>query len=125
MQRLKTNKQLESDLNAIKQILIGHERRLKNSKLGILLKTINSDEAKWKNIQAKCHSLLKRAKAIGVELKDTLVKDQMITFIPRATQVETMCGHLGVRTISSTTIDNYKMETDLIELCIWAASSSS
>ena len=56
---LKTNWQLESDLNEIKETLIGHENKLKRESLAFLLKTLDGNDAKWRKIQIECDSLLK------------------------------------------------------------------
>ena len=117
LQNLNTNKQLESELEAIKQMFIIYASKLKTDNVDFILKTLDGDEDKWKAIQSECNTMLRRAKSLDVERQEKLVNDQMIEFVPRKTLVEQMRGHLGVRTIYSAILSSYKMETDLVKLC--------
>ena len=116
----KTSSTLVSDLNAIKQKLLEHESKLNKEKLEFILKTLDGNEAKWKNIKTECQILLEKTKILGEELKDRIVGDQMIEFKPNKSfvQIESICGRLyECSPIDSTIIRNYKMKNDLVKLC--------
>ena len=84
-----------------------------------MLKTLDGDEARWKEVQLECNTLLENIKSLRDELNDLIIGRQMIGFRPCAgdTEVEYICGYLDDRTIDSKVIDSYQIENDLIELC--------
>ena len=70
LHNMKANKQLESELDAIKQALIGLESKLKTDNVDFLLKTQDGDEAKWKAIQAECSTLLSQIRSSEEDIND-------------------------------------------------------
>ena len=118
MQNLKTNKTLESELDAIKQALAEHKDKLKKYNLYFLLKTLDGDDAKWKQIQSECNALLKKIKPLGEELNKKIVGDPSIQFMPGTSDtIGSICGHLSSEPIDSRVLSNDKMKKDLVHLC--------
>ena len=119
LQRLKRNKQLESQIDAIKQTLIGHENTLKKDNVVFILKTLDGDEAKWKSIQTECNTLLGKINARGEELHERVIGDQVIQFKPGKVnlQIEKLCGHFIAGTIDSNIVSSDKMTNDLFNMC--------
>ena len=120
LRSLRTNQQLECELEAIRRTFLEHESKLKRTNWDFLFKTLDGDQTRWKEIQLECDTLLASAKSLGEELKGKLIGEQMTSFVASAsdTEIESMCGHLGGSTFNSTIFGNYKMETDLIQLCM-------
>ena len=96
LQNLKTNKRLESELDAIKQALLENEGKLKKESLDFILKTLDGEDKKWKEIQTECENLLKAVKSMAEELNGKIVDDQIIGFRPNTsgTYIESICGSL-------------------------------
>ena len=120
LHNLKTNKAIESKLDAVKQTLTEHESKLKKDNLDVELKTLDGDEAKWRAIQSECDALSEKANSLGNELNWQIIGDQAVQFVSntrQTTQIENMCGHLIIRTIDSTILNTYKMQNSLVELC--------
>ena len=119
LHNLKTNKALESELDTIKQTLAEHETQLKRENLDFIIKTLDGDEDKWKAIQSECATLLEKVKSLKGELKERVIGDQVIEFMPSTnnTQVEGICGYLDQGKIDSTIISTDKLKNDLVELC--------
>ena len=112
LHNLKINTSLESELEAIKQ---------KTEQLDFILKTLDGDEYKWKEIQSECHRLLERVESVEEELPARIVADQMTEFKPSTctTPIEEMCGRLDFGTIDfdSTIASSEMMKSDLVTLC--------
>ena len=115
---LKTNERFVSELDGLYQTLLEHENRLKKENVDFILKTLDGDEAKWKDIQSECSTVLLSIKSIREELKERIIGSQIVQFNSGTsdTQIESICGHLSVETINSGIL-NYKMRNDLITLC--------
>ena len=75
---LKKNKTLESELEAIKRKLAEHESKLKKEQLDFVLKTLDGDEDKWREIQSECDKVLETVKSLEDELKKKVVSDQIV-----------------------------------------------
>ena len=60
LENFKTNKQLESELAAIKQTLDEHGDKLKRDNVYFILKTLDGDEAKWREIQSECNTMCEK-----------------------------------------------------------------
>ena len=118
LHNLKTNKILESELDAIKRTLAEYDGQLKRDNVDFILKTLDGDEAKWREIQSDCNKLFDMIRSLDEEFKMRIVGDQMIEFRPNSssTQLESICGHLVVETITSTILRNHSMKNDLINL---------
>ena len=54
-------------------------------KKDFLLKTLNGDDAKWKQIRSECNALLEKIKPLGEELNKKIVSDPSIQFMPGST----------------------------------------
>ena len=121
LHNLKTNTTLNSELETIKQTLIGHESKLSKGNLDFVLKTMDGDEDKWKVIQSECNMLLAKIQALGVELNEKIVGDQITQFMSSThaehVLIDNLCGHMGAGKIDSTIVTNGKMKNDLVELC--------
>ena len=120
LSNLKTNTTLEGELEAIRRTLLEHDDKLKRDNVDFMLKTLDGDEAKWKEIQYECNILLETTKSLCEELKAKIVGDQMTSFIASTqsgTQIENSFGHLDVTTSYSTILFNKKRMNDLIQLC--------
>ena len=92
---------------------------MKKKNLNFILRTLDGDKTKWKEIQLECNTLLERIKSLDEEINQRIVGDQRIQFIPSKnnTRIETICGFLSVLKFDSKIIRNYKKENDLVELC--------
>ena len=119
LSNLKTNTTLEGELEAIRRTLLEHDGKLKRDNVDFMLKTLDGDQTKWKEIQLECDTLLEEAKSLGAELKKRIVGDQMTSFIASTsgTRIESICGHLGGSTFDSTILCNFKLRNDLGQLC--------
>ena len=120
LRNLKTNKTVESELEAIKRQLVEHERKLNKDQLDFVLKTLDGDEDKWREIQSECNKVLETVKSLDGELKKKIIGDQMIQFKSNTNHVpnikRTYC-HLNAGSIDSTIIGNDQMKNDLLTLC--------
>ena len=122
LRRLNTNNTaLESELEAIKKTLKDHESQLNKDKLDFVLKTLDGDEAKWKDIQCECNTLCEKMRSLAEELKKKIVGEQVIDFRPSTSgsntqQLESICGTLSVA-IDSQIVNSDKMKSDLVNLC--------
>ena len=83
LRKLKSNKQLASELDTMRQTLADE---LKKQDIGFALHTLDGDEAKWKAIRATCTALLKKIKSFGDELKERIVGGE--TAAPKTTTIE-------------------------------------
>ena len=118
LHNLKTNKRLESELAAIERTLVKSKSKLKTEELDMILKTLDGDEAKWREIRAECSAMLDRMRSLGEELKEKLVGNEKIRFRSGdASRTHTFFGHIEERPIDSRLISSYKMKEDLVELC--------
>ena len=119
LQSLKTNKKLESELEAIRQALLEHDDKLK--KLDLTLRTFDGDVAKWEEIQSQCDTMLEKTQFLSAEISDKIVAAHMIQFKSSTsnTRLESVCGHLELEQgiSGSKTVSTYKMRKDLVELC--------
>ena len=116
LHNLKTNKLLENELDAIKQTLIDHESKLKTDNVDFLLKTQDGDEAKWREIQCQCNTLLSTIRSSSDEINEKIVGDQRTKFAPNA-HIERSCGRLFDLIVDSAILENSEKQNDLIELC--------
>ena len=119
LQNFKTNKMLEVGLDALKRTLIDYESKLKTDNLDFILKTLDGDQARWRDIQSKCDKLSEMAQSLGEGISERIIGDQMIQFKPSTsnTPIEAICGGLFVGNIDTKILRNYKKEDDLIKLC--------
>ena len=120
LQNLKSKKKLEEESAAIRETLHEYEDELKKDSFDFTLKTLDGDEAKWKEIQSECNDLLTATKSLGEQLEDSIVGDQMVQFIVSRskTQVDSICGHLVPGSaIDSAILCNAKTKYDLFDLC--------
>ena len=121
LEHIKTSSTLESELEAIKQTLVQHESEMKAKQLDVLLKTLDGDHAKWRDIQDECCKLLETTKLLEEELKKKIISEQKIAFKPRAANnaisIEEFCGDLDIGAIDSTILTNYQTKKDLVKLC--------
>ena len=116
LHNLKANKQFKSELDAIKQTLIGHESKLNRDIVNFQLKTHDGDVAKWKAIQCQCNTLLSTIRSSSEEINEKIVGDQRTKFVPNA-HIERSCGRLSDTVVDSAILDNCEMQNDLIKLC--------
>ena len=115
---LATNETLPSELDAIKQALVDHKDKLKKDNLDFLLKTLDGDDAKWKQIRSECNALLKKIKPLGRELNKKIFGNPSIQFMPGTSgTIGSICGHLSSEPIDSRVLSNDKMKKDLVHLC--------
>ena len=120
LRSLKTNVSLENELEAIRRILLEHESKLKRDNVDFMLKTLDGDETRWREIQSECNKLMETTKLLGDELMGTITGDRMVRFIAGASSSPSeviACGQLAVRSIDSSIVRNHKMESDLVDLC--------
>ena len=119
LDNVKANKKLERELTTIKQTLHEHEGKLKREKLAFTLKTLDGDDAKWRDIQTKCNSLLRAIKSVREKLDERLVGDQTdLRQYTSDTEIEIIPGQAYVGTIDSKILEsNYTKEKPLVELC--------
>ena len=88
LHNLKTNKQLASELDAIRQTLAENERKLKQDNVDFALKTLDGNETKWKAIQSECNTMLEATKLLGQELNERIVGDQLVEFRPSSSSAQ-------------------------------------
>ena len=118
LQDLKTKNISDNEVEALKQTLVEHESTLTKRNLDFILRTLDGDQAKWKEIQFECDKLLGRVNSLGEELNERIIGDHMVHFEPSTSNnIETICCHLSIRKIPSNIIGNFKKENDLIKLC--------
>ena len=107
LENIKTSSTLEGELEAIKQTLVKHESEMKAKQLDFLLKTLNGDDTKWREIQAECSRLLETTKLLEEEINRKVVFNQKIEFKPRAANsiipIEECCGDLDLSGMHSST----------------------
>ena len=77
LHNLKTSAPLERELDAIERSLAEYDNKLKRERLDFILKTLDGDEDKWREIQLECDTLLEAVKALDDELKKKIVCNQM------------------------------------------------
>ena len=118
LQNLKTAN-IQTKLEAAQQTFVENACKLKTDNVDFILKTLDGDEDKWKEIQAQCGTMLETIKALGEELNQTIIGDQTIEFSPSTSdsQIDILYGHIVQVTIDSTILNSYKMKSDLVQLC--------
>ena len=118
---LKTNQTLHSQLEPISQTLKELASKLKGENFDFMLKTLDGDQAKWKEIQIECQTLMDKVKLLDCQLAEAIVgDDEMIGFRPQLVfnlPIHLICGQLDTRKFDSLIISNYQMENDLVDLC--------
>ena len=119
LDNLKINETLGRELEPINQALKEFDRKLKRDNVDFILKTLDGDEAKWKEIQSSCNLMLEKVKSLDEQLLELIVGDESIGFRPSAshTPIEDICGQLDHVKLDSLVISSFKMENDLVELC--------
>ena len=119
LENLKTNKQLEIELAAIKQTLDEYDVKVKKENVDFILKTLDGDEAKGIEIQSECNAMFEKMRPLGEQLKEKLFGDLKIHFVASSmsTQIANICGNLVTGTIDSTIVSSDSMKNDLINLC--------
>ena len=97
LQTLTSNPAVKSELSDIKKAIIGYGSELKADNMDFILKTLDGDGHTWKEIQSKCNSLLNKTKSLGERLKERLVGDQTIQFVPSSSNIQpkSTCGRLS------------------------------
>ena len=119
LHNLTANKTLASELDAIKQAVVGYKSKLKKDNIDFLFKTLDGDEAKWKAIQLECDALLSKIKPIDTELSTKIIRDPRVEFKPSTQSIQDMCGRLEVFRLidDSMIINDLTMENNLLKLC--------
>ena len=119
LDNLKRNETSGNSLEPIIQSLKEVECQLKRDNVDFILKTVDGDRAKWKEIQIECSTMLTKVQSLEDQLKEMLLGDERIGFRPSAsdTPIADICGRLAIRSIDSFIISSFKMENDLVELC--------
>ena len=77
LHNLKTSASLERELDAIKRGLAEYDNKLKRERFDYILKTLDGDEDKWREIQSECDTLLETVKSLEDEIKKKIVCNQM------------------------------------------------
>ena len=80
LHNLKTNKQLECELNRVKQKIQNGEQIMKHKRWDFQLKTVDGDAATWKEIQRECQTFANKAQHCGKELNTRIIADQAVKF---------------------------------------------
>ena len=86
---LKANETLANDFKASKQAFVAFESELKKENLDFILKTLDGDEDKWREIQSQCNTMLDKVKSLEKELSERILGDQMIGFRPSTSRIPT------------------------------------
>ena len=68
LDNLKINETLGRELEPINQALKEFDRKLKRDNVDFILKTLDGDEAKWKEIQSSCNLMLEKVKSLDEQL---------------------------------------------------------
>ena len=115
---LKTNKSVDNVFAYVMREFADLKSKLNNDKMGFILKTLDGDEAKWKEIQSASHKLLERTKVLEEELEENLIASQMSIFIAKTSiQCELVCGRLDKRLIDSKILGSNKMIKEIVKVC--------
>ena len=116
---LKLNKTLDSKLEPINQALKEFDSKLKRDNLDFIIKTLDGDDAKWKEIQIECEAMLAKTKSLDYQLTELIVGGERVALRPSTidTDIEDICGRLDMRYLESSIIRSLKMENDLVKLC--------
>ena len=119
LHNLKTNKQLENELDAIKQTLIDHDNKLKTDNIDFMIKTVDGDQDKWEDIESECDMLFLKIQSSGEEVIERIVGDHLVRFWSNTEsfQIDNMCGHLFLGPPDSMIINTDKFKIDLVDLC--------
>ena len=119
LSNLKMSKTLDSELEPIKQALKEFDSKLKKDNLAFILKTLDGDQAKWKEVLIECDTLMEKIKSLDSQLAEEVVGDETIGFRPKLIvnlPIQCICGLLDTRKFDSLIVSNYQMENNLTEL---------
>ena len=120
LENLKMDETLGNKLEPINQALKKFDSKVKSDNLDFIIKTVDGDDGKWREIQSECSSMLEKIKALEDELVEIIVGNETIGFRPCMNDdrlVESICGQLELRYLDSFIISSYTMENDLFDLC--------
>ena len=117
---LKTGKTLENELKEIKKECVAFESKLKKQNIEFILKTLEGDDSKWREMQSECQVLLKAAKSHEEKINQRMIGDQIDfrQFAPNTIRIENIPGPVYIGKIKSSILQgDYTMEKNLVELC--------
>ena len=128
---MRSNESLSADIDAIYKVIFQYKITLQEKNFDFDLKTLNGDEKKWKQIQIESDTLCEKVRQLDVELKEKLIDDQLIEFVPHepkttatasaSSGVEKLCGHLehvhSSSMIESSILTSSKAKKELVALC--------
>ena len=119
LNNLSMNRTLGSQLESISRKLNEFDSKLKRDNTDFVLKTMDGDDQKWREVQSGCNTMLHKIKSLEEQLNKIVLGEEIIGFRPSArnTPIEDMCGQLDIKKFYSFIINSFKMENDLIELC--------
>ena len=119
LNNLRRNETLNSELEPINRTLKEFDSKLKNDNLDFVLKTMDGDEAKWKQIKIECETMLAKTKSLEYQLTELILGGDRIALRPSttSTRIEDICGKIDLTYLESSIIRSFKMENDLIKLC--------
>ena len=87
---------IQSKLQGVQRTFVENSCKLKTDNVDFILKTLDGDEDKWKEMLKTIMTMLETIKALGEQLNKTILSDQTIEFKPSTSdyQIGNICDHL-------------------------------
>ena len=119
LNNLKMSKTPGNHLEPINQTLKEFGSKLKRDNIDFILKTLDGDDNKWKDIRMECCILFSKVKLLEEELNRSIVGVCVTGFRPSSskTRIQEIRDRLDTRVLDSMIISSFTMENDLVELC--------
>ena len=110
---------VNSQLGPINKKLQDFDSELKKDKLDFILKTLDGDDERWKDIRIDCDTVMANIKSLDEQISETILGDEKIGFRPPSSssmRIEAICGYLDTRRLVSLIINDFTVENDLLDL---------
>ena len=122
LKNLMMNKnELDIELEPINKTLKEFDSKLKRDNVDFILRTLDGDKVKWKEIQTECDNIMAKIKSLDKQLNEIIFEDRVIGFKIGYnhifhSRIEDVCGFLGTRVLESSILTSFKMENVLFQL---------